>query len=243
MKKKALPMALACLAACGTAHAIDCTKPPFGDSDQNYQQFVLNGEVASKGDLKLAQFITVVEKLELMSACDAKYHKRGIQKYNQMGLSKSDLSKHSVVEIASYAMNWKARQGNTALNQTDASPRRISVQQFAIEGPKLASEGIKVLVSGSYIREGDAEFLYTNSTAIEMQMAPGSPMYEPHIPLLTNDASDQARTKFLSCSEDPAASQVGCSVTIEGTATNCEQTSAFGGKRSLPCIDVKDIRP
>lgn len=242
MKKKAFPIALVCLSACAAAHAVDCAKPPFGDSSKNYQQFVLNGEVASKGDLKVAQLMAIVERQELISACNAKFLNRGVQRYTRMGLSEADLRAHSVVQLAAYSMGWKSKQGDAAPNQADDSPLAISVEQFAIQGPKLALRGTKLLVSGAYIREGDTEYIYANSTAIEMEMVPGSSMHEARIALLTNDASDNARTRFLTCGEDPAASQIGCSITVEGTATTCVQTSAFGATRNLPCLDVQDIR-
>lgn len=239
--KKTVALALACISIWTTARAVDCNKPPFGDSTEKYQQFILNGEVASKGDLKLAKFIAFVGKVELMSACNAKFYHRGVQRYAQMGLSVDDLGSHSVSEIATYATSWKARQGEAA-GQADDSPRTITVNQFAIDGQKMASEGIKVLVNGAYLRQGDSEYLYADSTAIEIQMG-SAPMYEPHIALLTDDATDQAKSKFLACSEDPAGAQIGCSVTVEGTVTTCEETNAYGTSRSLPCIAVKDIRP
>ena len=242
MKKKTALLAFACLSIWTTAHAVDCSKPPFGDSTKKYQQFVLNGQVASKGNLQLAQFITMVGRSELMSACDAKFHHQGVRRYAQMGLSVADLANYSVVQIAAYAINWKTRREAEAL-QAATQPKTVTVQQFEIDGPKLASEGVKVLVSGAYLKEGRGiGYLYANSAAILMKNRSEDPVYAPRIALLTRDASEKARTKLLECSEDPGAAMVGCSVTVVGTATTCEQENAFGAKRSLPCIDVKDVR-
>jgi hypothetical protein len=122
--------------------------------------------------------------------------------------------------------------------------QHISFETFLLDGKSLAAKAAKVSLSGAYLREGNVDFLYVNQTDIVMANAPygGDGRNHPTITLLSDDATREFRQHLLSCQTDPSRAQLGCPVTVLGTATICTLKNVFGVKQELPCVAVEDGR-
>lgn len=112
----------------------------------------------------------------------------------------------------------------------------LSVDSFVLDGKGLAEKAAKVALSGIYIREGGLDVLYVDQRAA--MMAYGG-VNQPKAALLIDDAPRELREQLLWCQSNPAASRVDCSLRVEGRATMCTISNAFGAKRESPCVSVE----
>ena len=116
-----------------------------------------------------------------------------------------------------------------------------NVLNFIIDGPKLAREGARVDVYGTYIREGSVDVLYEDTTAVAR--ARTWPQPPPHVVVITEDATRALRAKLVSCQVDAMQSQLGCRIAIRGRVVICEVTAANGVPRREPCLEAQDETP
>jgi uncharacterized protein (TIGR02246 family) len=127
-----------------------------------------------------------------------------------------------------------------ARNQLPGDYQSLSVQEFVIDGARLAAANAKVIVSGAYILQAHQELLYPDVQAVIKRKYVSKAADQPIVLLLTHDASDQFHRRVLACQTDPSASEVGCTIRIRGTATLCSLTTASGDARQAPCVHVED---
>lgn len=113
--------------------------------------------------------------------------------------------------------------------------RPISFNDFKLDGKELAGNQAKVLLRGFYTKSGEIDFLQPTGLSVAV-----SRKYDVDsgIPLLTEDATRNARAFFLQCSQNILA-QLGCPVTIVGRVDVCTMANVLGSK-SVPCITVED---
>jgi hypothetical protein len=125
--------------------------------------------------------------------------------------------------------------------QTAIAPASITVETFVLDGRDLATIEREVTLTGVYLREGNFDDLYTDTRAVMMATQQG--LQQPHVSLLTENATREFRKYLLTCQSDPARVRFGCPMTILGRATTCTLTTAFGTTREQPCVDVEDGHP
>lgn len=132
-----------------------------------------------------------------------------------------------------------AQQAEQAERDRARGYESITVETFVLDGRDLASKAAKVSLSAVYVREGKLEVLYADTRAVMMAQ---ERLYQPNVPLLTDDASRDFRQYLLRCQSNPGSAQMGCPVTVLGRATMCTLSNAFGGTRAQPCVTVEDGR-
>jgi hypothetical protein len=84
------------------------------------------------------------------------------------------------------------------------------------------------------------EYLYGSQYDVEMENT-SDPGYIPRVPLVTDDATENARSTFLDCAEQPGSSETGCLMTVVGIVTICTETSVYGAAVQTPCLDVHGV--
>lgn len=110
----------------------------------------------------------------------------------------------------------------------------ITFDDFKLDGKKLAASGAKVLMQGFYKKFGEIETLLPSPLAVAAAREYGN---DSGIPLLTDDATRNARKIFLQC--DNPMIPLGCPLTVVGHADMCTTTSLLGSK-DVPCLAVED---
>jgi hypothetical protein len=111
--------------------------------------------------------------------------------------------------------------------------KRITFDDFKLDGRQLAAANSKVAIAGVYLKLGEVEYLFPSGLAVVMMRE--SPATNVGIGLLTEDANRDIRKFFLDCQNQ----QTGCSATLLGRATSCTRTTLVGSK-NLPCLTVDD---
>lgn len=211
-----------------------CSVPPYGATAGGYAAYK-RATFSSTFHARDIFPAICMAKLELFSHKDKKLS----ASLRPDGLSDAQLASESVGRLAMQVGSELFKAWRAAKAQFHA--QSITVRGFVIKGPRLAKDAAHLKVSGVYVREGNMRYLYANSTDATLAVAPGYTGYVPKITLLTSNASTRARKVLLQCSENPASIYTGCPVTLNGAATDCEEATAFGGSRELPCLEVKDL--
>jgi len=115
----------------------------------------------------------------------------------------------------------------------------ITVQNFILDGKKLATRNAKRSLTGVYLPVGNLELLFeTNADAI--QFSNGENPNSPTVYLQTENASRPFRGQLLAWCSNPASAYVGCNVHVLGRATMCVLSGPFGSQRNVPCVSVDD---
>lgn len=236
------------------AHESRCDAPPYGDTPEHYSKV----NEAVKG--AAAQYASNVGNLLLYMyrdafnrACRIKYEGADRTDFYRLGITDADIAERGTAALATGYVNLttelrraevQAQAGNPPAPTTPSSNpsayRLVTVRDFVIEGPKLASVSAKVKLIGFYIRQGGVEVLYENQQALIIAAKSNSPGTQPSVPLLTDTAPHALRGKLLNCQSDPTAAQTGCQLTVQGEATMCGPISALGATRETPCVTVED---
>lgn len=115
--------------------------------------------------------------------------------------------------------------------------RRITFEDFKLDGYDLATNGDKIAMTGLYLKRGEAEYLLPSVLAIAMMRERLGA--EVGIGLLTEAADRGMRKYLLGCQNNPAALQIGCKVNLLGRATTCRRVT-LGGSSNVPCLLVDD---
>ena len=114
--------------------------------------------------------------------------------------------------------------------------KSITVRYFLLDGEKMATTKMAIAIAGYYYSYGENTKFFTDSYIV--QYGSGK------IPLITNNAARDARSKFLDCHrqealvESGSGTEIGCQVGIVGYATTCI-VNLTGSPR--PCIEVVDL--
>jgi hypothetical protein len=234
------------------AHDSRCDAPPYGDTPENYSKVneAVKGAApqyaSNVGDLLLYMYRDAFNR-----ACRIKYEGADRTDFYRLGITDADIAERGTAALATGYVNLttelrrqEAQAGNPPAPTTPSSSpsayQLVTVRDFVIDGPKLASVSAKVKLIGFYIRQSGVEVLYANQRALIMATRSNSPTTQPSVPLLTDDAPHALRGKLLNCQSDPTAAQTGCQVTVQGEATMCGPISALGATRETPCVNVKD---
>jgi hypothetical protein len=120
-----------------------------------------------------------------------------------------------------------------------AGYRKITFDDFALDGKDFSSTEQKVIVSGLYIRMGQSDYLAQSILALGMAREYGK--LDQVIGLLIDDSPREVRRAFLNCRNNMIAAQAGCTATSVGRVVSCMRTTLVGSS-TLPCIAVDDIR-
>jgi TPR repeat protein/uncharacterized protein YecT (DUF1311 family) len=115
--------------------------------------------------------------------------------------------------------------------------RRITFDDFMLDGRELAANSAKVSVEGVYVKQGEIEMLFPSLLAIAI--ARETIRLDAGIGVLTNDATRSVRKFLLDCRNNPIGAQMGCSLTVIGRAGMCTRTTLVGST-DLPCLVVED---
>jgi hypothetical protein len=224
-----------------TPKSTRCDAPPYGDTQQNYVALVDAYKQAENSQPGLPPNLLMTMTLTtLRMACEAKVSGGDRAMFHRAGLSDHYIDANGPVKITEA---WVASRNKALAKEAASKPpdyQFVTVRDFVIDGPKLASASAKVKVTGSYIRQGGVEVIYANRQALIMATQTNSPGTQPSVPLLTDNAPHALRERLLNCQSDPTSAQIGCQVTVQGEATMCGLTSAFGATREMPCVHVED---
>jgi hypothetical protein len=115
--------------------------------------------------------------------------------------------------------------------------KRITFEDFQLDGKQLAATESKVALTGAYVKVGESEYLFPSTLSVATMRE--SFNLNAGIGLLTDDAPRNIRKFFLDCQNNPAASQLGCPLNVLGYATMCTRTNLIGTSQ-LPCLVVDD---
>jgi hypothetical protein len=235
-----LSLFLVLSAFAGFAQSADCDKPPYGDTPENYQMIVSqNKQAAAKYDPSVGKMLFVVAALAMQSACEVKFQNGDRSNYHKLGITDEAIAVTSPVGLA---MQEIALTSKRDLKEHHEEPtyQPVSVRNFVIDGPKLAADHAYVALTGFYILQGNAAFLYTDSQAVIMARYHSNVGTQPSVALDATHASHQLRSTLVSCDSNPGEGQVGCKIDIRGRADMCTATSAFGASREMPCLIAED---
>lgn len=122
-------------------------------------------------------------------------------------------------------------------DEADRGYKRMSFDDFKLDGKILASSETKVALTGFYIKFGQADYLFQSPLSIAMTRE--SFNTNGAIGLLTDDAARNVRKYFLDCGNNPVAAQMGCKINVLGRASMCTKTTLLGST-DQPCITVED---
>ena len=114
---------------------------------------------------------------------------------------------------------------------------KMDVLNFIIDGPALAKNNARIEVTGSYLHVGNVDALFADQLAAARERSTPDP--QPHLIVLSENATRELRALLVNCQANPVTSQLGCRLTIRGWATFCSITSSFGAERSEPCLDAE----
>jgi TPR repeat protein len=148
------------------------------------------------------------------------------------------------------AANWwrkAADQGNADAQkhlaseavriEQDRDYKRITVEDFILDGKELAAANAKVSVKGAYAKWGENEMIFPSGTAV--YTAKETLSMDTGIGVLTDDATRNVRKYILDCVTTGAAAQFGCPMTVFARASMCTRTR-LGSSKDLPCLIVLD---
>jgi hypothetical protein len=114
--------------------------------------------------------------------------------------------------------------------------KRITFDDFVLDGKELAANETKISIQGVYIRRSEVELLLRSPMAAAMAQHTGD---DVGVGLMTDDAPRRIRKFFLDCRNNPAATALGCQITVLGHAAICVRVNLVGTK-SVPCLAVDD---
>jgi hypothetical protein len=213
-----------------------CSRPPYGDTVAKFKAFTAKYQATDATSL-----ISILEM-----TCRAKFDGGDRKALYTVGLTDQEINTTSTATLAATWMNATVR----ALGADPPSVtgkigsledyKAMSVREFVVDGPQLASRHGKVRLSGAYVLQGSVAMLYTDSQAIMMTRYNPQAGSLPTVALLTDEASHQLRDILVSCDSNPATAQIGCEIAIRGRATTCTLNNAFGATREVPCVAVED---
>ena len=157
---------------------------------------------------------------------------------------------HGVPQDLAEAANWwrkAAGQGNAdaqkrlsaeaATIELDHEYKRITVQDFILDGKELAAADAKVSIKGTYAKWGENEMLFPSAAAV--YTAKQSLSTDGGIGVLSDEATRTVRKYLLECVTNGAAAQFGCPLTVFGRATMCTWTR-LGSSKDVPCLIIVD---
>jgi hypothetical protein len=232
------------------AHDSRCDAPPYGDTPGNYSKVM---EALKEAE---AQYASNVGKLmqymyrdAFNRACKIKYEGADRTDFHRLGINDAEIAARGTAALATGYVNLTTALRRQEIQQAGNGPapgskprnyQFVTVRDFVIDGPKLASANAKVKLTGVYVRQGGVEVLYADQQALSTATHSHSRGTQPGVPLLTDGASQALRVTLLDCQSDPDSAQIGCQVTVQGEATMCEPASAFGATGKMPCVNVED---
>lgn len=233
-------------------HEETCATPPYGASIDAYNLLVtetqLSGALQRSDAPKLAPEVAEV----LTRICKMKYEATDRTELYRLGFTAADIERSSTVMLTSEylgVMKYVALQDAARGRQTPKPDtplpttgdyQTVSVRDFVADGTRLAAKNAKVSLTGSYILQGNRGVLYADIQAIVATKFRPEAGPQPNVPLLTDHASRQLRTRLLTCQSDLSAAQVGCTIKIRGEARMCPLTDAEGATHDVPCVDAEE---
>jgi Sel1 repeat len=152
-------------------------------------------------------------------------------------------------DLAEAAKWWRkaADQGNTSAQNHLAAQqvqtaqergyKRITFEDFMLDGKDFAASGAKVSIQGVYVKQGEVEMLFPSLFALSM--ARDRLSTDGGIGMLTGDATRSLRKLVLDCRNNPVGATVGCSLTVLGYVSMCTRTTLVGST-NMPCLIVED---
>jgi hypothetical protein len=133
--------------------------------------------------------------------------------------------KAAATQQAEYQRSQAEEQRKYDRMLADRGYKRITFEDFELDGRELAASQAKISIHGFYKKTGDIEMLLPST---------GSDSW---IGLMTEGANRNARKMFLTCrTANPWAS---CPFTILGHVSMCTRTTLVGSKE-VPCLIVDD---
>lgn len=209
-----------------------CEAPPFGEKVKDYKEtvgFLTKNSSSGIPQNKLQELAQFAYK----QSCYVKSNGNNKDKFRALGLSDEDIASKS---ITSLALKYWSKEFQAYIQKHVMQEKKISVQDFAVDGPSLAKEKSLVEISGWYVGEnnGNMGSLYSNYN--DFLLVKYSNIYRPSASLLLDDASHKLREKLLSCQAD--IRQQGCQVTLRGVAIVCEITNGYGVSHEEACINA-----
>lgn len=121
--------------------------------------------------------------------------------------------------------------------EKDRGYRRITFEDFQLDGKALAASQDKISISGVYVKQGEMERVFPSAQSVFI--AQSTYKFDVAIPVLTEDASRTIRKYFLDCRNGYPGSVQGCPIVALGRATICVVTNIVGS-RNVPCLAVED---
>ncbi|MEI9987782.1 MAG: hypothetical protein WDN69_34445 [Aliidongia sp.] len=115
--------------------------------------------------------------------------------------------------------------------------KRMTFEDFKLDGADMAREGGKASISGAFQKYGRVEYLLPNSGYVMQLMTSGN--VSSGIVLVTDGAPRDVRKYFLECPDDLLPSSRGCPINILAHATTCELKTLVGTV-NVPCLAVDD---
>jgi tetratricopeptide (TPR) repeat protein len=172
------------------------------------------------------------EAIRLDSNNSNAYNNRGVT-YRTLGDQQRAQADFSAAQTAKVRQQQEAetQQIRTELGQ---GYRRITFEDFQLDGKKLAMEQARVSVRGVYKKVGQIEYLFPSENALVL----ATQKFETDdtaIPILSDDAVRDFRQVLLHC----RTSSQFCPVVVLGHVTICEKTTLVGGT-GVPCLAVEN---
>ena len=163
----------------------------------------------------------------------------------------ADLDEKNKADEAARAVYWRNQREQQAKNEQDAARqeaeaimkdkaegyRFMTFEEFVLDAPRM--KGAKVAVRGLYVDKG--ERLIRDPLSAARWISAGETVRGVNIPLLTEDASRDARASFLRCAG--ANNPLGCGMTVRGHVKLLTLTNRLGTQWREIGIGVESIRP
>lgn len=115
--------------------------------------------------------------------------------------------------------------------------KRITIEDFILDGKELAAAGAKVSIKGTYAKWGENEMLFPSGVAAYRAKETFS--IDGAIGVLSNDATRSVRKYLLDCMTTGAAAQLGCPLRVFARANMCTRTR-LGYSTDVPCLIIVD---
>jgi len=221
------------------AQDVKCGSPPYGDTVENYTDMMESFKrIQIPYDDPDSKMMRSLFADALVKACKVKIEHADRSEFHRIGIEDKIIDMLGTVALAGqYRVAISKQPGH----QIPAPEYKfISVHQFAVDGPSLVSARTKVKLSGFYIRQGNVALLYADTQAVIMARFHPEVGTQPSVPLLIDHASHSVRENMVNCDSNPSSGQVGCQLTIRGSATMCSLNNSFGASRDTPCVNVED---
>jgi len=157
---------------------------------------------------------------------------------------------HGVPQDLAEAVKWwrkAAEQGNAsaqdhlAAQQVRTAPergyKRITFDDFMLDGKELAASGAKVSIQGVYVNRARSRCSFLHSRPWRwhdrrLARTQASAFFR-------TTPTRSARKFLLDCRNSPIGAQLGCSLTVVGRVDMCKRTTLVGST-DMPCLIVED---